>query len=401
MSKSKLTRALAIVVGNVIVFALMFVGSAMLIRADDPPNGCRIDPAGNLICQGTAIATAVPTRVITIPAGTPRPTQPRPTRPPTETPPPGTYYMWRYCIPDSVSPIGYWHAKYICDQATRQCYPGVISLIVAYNCATPTPMTIKVNPLPCPAQFTQNGITCLIGWVRRAEARIPPVPITYSPYPRGIVNDKMEFSAPGLIVQDWACTSPPVDNWNPRSWGYDEDYRNLIFCIRWRQIAWPDPAPDPAPAWIRYVWDERAWGQPKEDASRQQVTEHHYVTSSAQKSENGPGNPIGTFSLPAYQVQAHSYWVIDWRMTWEHAFRWTECRRSSNPKDVCDGQSGYESIPRVEWRPESDDGTADLRNYGAPHFYADSTLVRIPDGRVLDILPVPVIEVQGVIGNSP
>jgi hypothetical protein len=141
------------------------------------------------------------------------------------------------------------------------------------------------------------------------------------------------------------------------------------------------------------VWDERSWGQPKEDASRSQLTEHTYVTSSAQKPENGPGN------LPAYQVQAHSYWVIDWRMTWEHAFRWTDCRRTGNRTDFCDGRSGYEVVNHVEWQAESDDGTADLRNYGAPHFYADSTLIRTPDGRTMDILPVPVIEVQGVIGN--
>jgi hypothetical protein len=386
-------RIVLIVAAAFVLVCLLCFCGVTLIRADDPPPGCRIDPSGSIVCQGTAIVTAVPTRVITVPPGTPRPTQPRPTRPPTETPPPGTFYRWRYCVPDAVSPTGYWHVKYICDQQTGQCYPGAISVIAAYNCGTPTPTTIKVNPLPCPAGFTQTGVWCIIGWVRRAEAQIPPVPISYRPYPRGIVTDRMEFTAGNLIVQDWACTSPQVDNWNPRTWGYDEDYRNLYFCIRWRQIAWPNPSPDPAPAWIRYVWDERGWGQPKEDASRSQLTEHTYVTSSAQKPENGPGN------LPAYQVQAHSFWVIDWRMTWEHAFRWTDCRRTGNKTDFCDGRSGYKTVNHVEWQAESDDGTADLRNYGAPHFYADSTLIRTPDGRTMDVLPVPVIEVQGVIGN--
>lgn len=389
----RFSRVSIALIAVVLVFGLLCFGGATLTRADDPPPGCRIDPSGALICQGTAIVTAVPTRVITIQPGTLIPTAPRPTRPPTETPPPGWFYRWRYCIPDSASPTGYWHAKYLCDQATGQCHPTAVSLIAAYNCATPTPITIKVNPLPCPAGFTQQGVWCIIGWVRRAEAQIPPVPITYRPYPRGLVNNKIEFTAPGLIVQEWVCTSPQVDNWNPRTWGYDEDYRNLYFCIRWRQIAWPNPAPDPAPAWIRYVWDERAWGQPQEDASRSPLTEHTYVTSSAHKPENGPGN------LPAYQVRAHSYWVIDWRMTWERAFRWTDCRRTGNRNDICDGQRGYQVVQHVEWRAESDDGTADLRNYGAPHFYADSTLVRTPDGRVLNVLPVPVIEVQGVIGN--
>ena len=357
--------------------------------AQAEPGKCHLDPSGNLICEGTAVATAQPTRAVTLPPGTPRPTlPPRPTRTPT---PWGLYTLWTFCVANPSSPTGFVNLRYACNQITKQC--ALVQVVTASNCSTPTPTGIKVNPLPCPAGFTQTGIWCLIGWTRRAEARIPPVPITYKPYPRGIVHDKMEFTAPGLIVQGWACTSPPVDNWNPHSWGYDEDYRNLVFCIRWRQIAWPDPAPDPAPAWIRYVWDERAWGQPQEDVSRQQMTEHVYVTSSAQKPENGAGN------LPAYQVQAHSYWVIDWRMTWEHAFRWTDCRRTRDNNDICDGQRGYETVQHVEWRPESDDGTADLRRYGAPHFYADSTLVQTPDGRLMNILPVPVIEVQGVIGN--
>ncbi len=387
--RARFNRVRVLTVTSGLLLAALFLVDIGVSSADEPPNGCRIDPVGNLICQGTAVATVMP------PRGTPGPTRPVPTRPPTETPPPGTYYMWRYCIPDSASPTGFWHAKYICDSVTRQCSPDLITLIAAYNCGTPTPTTIKVNPLPCPAQFTQSGISCLIGWVRRAEVRIPPVPISYRPYPRGIVNDKIEFTAPGLVVQDWACTSPQVDNWNPRSWDYDEDYRNLVFCIRWRQIAAPDPSPDPAPAWIRYVWDERDWGQPKEDMSRQQMTEHLYVTSSAQKPENGPSN------LPAYQVEVHSFWVIDWRMTWEHAYRWTECQRTRSNADVCEGQRGFRSIQRVEWQGESDDGTADLRRYGAPHFHADSKLVRTPEGRVLEVLPVPVIEVQGVIGNPP
>jgi len=380
--------AFTIVIAMVLICLLCF-GGATLIRADDPPPGCRIDPSGSIVCQGTAVVTAVPTRVVTLPPGTPRPTQPpQPTRTPT---PWGLYTLWKYCVPDGSSPSGFINIKYSCNQYTKQC--TVVQVVNASNCGTPTPTTIKVNPLPCPAGFTQTGVWCIIGWVRRAEAHIPPVPISYRPYPRGIVNDRMEFTAGNLIVQDWACTSPQVDNWNPRNWGYDEDYRNLYFCIRWRQIAWPNPSSDPAPAWIRYVWDERSWGQPKEDASRTQLTEHTYVTSSAQKPENGLGN------LPSYQVQAHSYWVIDWRMTWEHAIRWSDCKRTNDKNDFCDGRSGYETVNHVEWQAESDDGTADLRNYGAPHFYADSTLIRTPDGRTMDVLPIPVIEVQGVIGN--
>jgi hypothetical protein len=377
--------AIAAIVLGLAVLAISTFGST----ASAEPGNCHLDPDGNLICEGTSVITTVPSRIMTSPPGTPRPTSPpRPTRTPT---PWALYTLWRYCVSDGSSPTGLVNLRYLCNQVTKQC--TLVQATTATNCATPVPTSIKVNPLPCPAGFTQAGIWCQIAWVRRAEARIPPVPMTYKPYPRGIVADRMEFTAPGLIVQNWACTSPQVDNWNPHSWGHDEDYRNLVFCMRWRQIAWPDPSPDPAPAWIRYVWDERSWGQPQEDASRQQVTQHTYVTSSAQKPENGPGN------LPAYQVQTYSYWVIDWKETWEHAFRWTECRRTGNNGDVCDGQRGYASERHIEWRPESDDGTADLRKYGAAHFYADSTLIQTPDGRVLNVLPVPVIEVQGVLGN--
>ena len=387
---NQLNRRVLREIGLVILLAFLFAIPLVSSTVSAEPGNCHLDPSGNLVCEGTAVATAVPSRVITSVPGTPRPTSPpRPTRTPT---PWGLYTLWHYCAADSTSPSGYVHLRYSCNQITKQC--TLVQVVTAYDCGTPTPTTIKVKPLPCPGAGFADGVAgCIIGWVRRAETRIPPVPISYKPYPRGIVTDPMEFTAPALIVQNWACTSPQVDNWNPHSWGYDEDYRNLVFCIRWRQVAWPDPSPDPAPAWIRYVWDERNWGQPQEDASRKQVTQHTYVTSSAQKLENGPSN------LPAYQVQAHSYWVIDWKETWEHAYRWTECRRTGNKNDRCDGQSGYAPEQHVEWRPEGDDGTADLRNYGAAHFYADSTLLQIPDSRVLNVLPVPVIEVQGVIGN--
>ncbi len=380
-----LNRMVVACLMGLVVLALLFLGGT----AAAEPGNCHLDPSGNLICEGTSVATAVPSRVITTLPGTPRPTSPpRPTRTPT---PWGLYTLWRYCAADSASPTGYVHLRYSCNRVTKQC--TLIQVVTANDCETPTPTTLKVKPLPCPAGFAQAGLWCLIGWARRAEARIPPVPITYKPYPRGIVADPLDFTAPALVVQNWACTAPQVDNWNPRSWGYDEDYRNLYFCIRWRQIAWPDPSPDPAPAWIRYVWDERSWGQPQEEASKRPVTQHTYVTSSAQKPQNGPGN------LPAYQVQAHSYWVIDWKESWEHAYRWTECRETGNKNDRCDGQRGYVPEKHVEWRPEGDDGTADLRNYGGTHFYAESTLVQTPDNRLLNVLPVPVIEVQGVIGN--
>jgi len=188
-----------------------------------------------------------------------------------------------------------------------------------------------------------------------------------------------------------------VNNWNPQTWTYDEDYRNLVFCIRWRQVRNPDPPPDPAPAWIRYVWDERAWGR-AEDYSYEPETPHVYVTSSWGKPENGMSLD-GSPNLPAYQVQVHSFWVLDWKETWEHRVRWTDCKWTGDPDDSCEGQKKYATQQHERWDPGNDDGTTDLRRYGAAHFYVDSTKVRTPDGRVMNVLPVPVIEVQGVIGN--
>jgi hypothetical protein len=231
-------------------------------------------------------------------------------------------------------------------------------------------------------------------WSRYVEARIPPLPVAYLPYPRGIVYDRMQFSVGALITQAWNC-SDPVDAWSPSPWAYDEDYRNLVLCLRWRQVKNPEPASDPAPGWIRWVWDERAWGDPKETVSRVGSAEHTYVTSSAQKPENGPNG-----NLPSYQVQVHSYWVVDWRMTWEKRFRWYTCE-AGNAGDSCDGVGGRRAVIHERWDPGSDAGTADLRGYGQPHFYADSTKIILPDGRTTRILPVPVIEVQGVIGAPP
>ena len=377
-----------------LVFTITLVAGSLFVPgrpAQAQPRGCRIDPSGILICEGTQIVTAVPTRAVTVAPSARPPTQaPRPTATPPPPTPIGYQSFWRYCVTNSSSSTGFVNLNIVCPpQGTGNCH--VVRTVNASHCA---PTTIRPKPLPCPnVAFTLTSIGCVIGWVRTASAHIPPVPITYLPYPRGLVALPIEFMAPGLITQNWVCSSPPVDNWSPRRWAYDEDYRNLYFCLRWRQVRSPNPSPDPAPAWIRYVWDERAWGNPPETLSQQATAEHSYVTSSANKPANGPNG------LPAYQVQAHSYWIIDWRETWEHAIRITECKWTGDKDDNCDGQNKYAAKTRTEWQPESDEGTADLRRYGAPHFYADSTLIQTADGRSLNVLPVPVIEIQGVIGN--
>ena len=137
---------------------------------------------------------------------------------------------------------------------------------------------------------------------------------------------------------------------------------------------------------MNWIWDERSWNGPASTLSQEQEANHTYITSSAQKPLNGIG------SLPGYQVEAHTWWIAEWKMSWEHA----QCV-AAQPTDTCDGQTSYRKV----WNGDGQAGTVDLRQppINNSTFYAESTLVRVPDGRVMNVLPVPVIEVQGVIGK--
>ncbi len=256
-------------------------------------------------------------------------------------------------------------------------------------CAATPPPTPSTSQLPCAdVNFTQTGIQCTVAWSTEVSATIPPVSASYKPFPRGIVYDPMHFTLGNLVTQDWQC-SPAIDGWDPINWVPSPDYRNLVFCLRWREVKNPEPAQDPAPGWVYWIWDERPWGAPPSTLSQLPAADHTYVTSSAEKPANGVGN------LPAYQVQVHTFWVVDWKETWEHAIH--SCFYTGNSQDVCQGQTGY--AQDTEWNRGGRNGTADLRAYGNPHFWADSTLIRMSWGAELDVLPVPVIEVQGVIQN--
>ncbi|MBI3913110.1 MAG: hypothetical protein HY327_02770 [Chloroflexi bacterium] len=314
--------------------------------------------------------------------------------------PAGPRFYWRYCVPFGV--VG-GMTRILADMLYQEDpESGIVTVI---QIVQPSPSCkaaanqpgVKAKPLPCPEidfALADQSIACSESWLRQARAVVPPVPITYTPYPRGIVTDKIIFSGPAaLITQNWNC-SQSVNGWDPIAWTGSTEHRNFVFCLRWRQVKHPDPAPDPAPAWFYYDWDERAWGEPKWSLDFKGTQDHTYVTASAQKVENGPSN------LPAYQVQVHSYWILDWRSDWEYREFHTICARSGDPKDTCDGKNGW-SVERIEehWHPASDDGTADLRRYGNPNFFLTSRKVRVPDGRAMTVLPVPVIEVQGVIQN--
>jgi hypothetical protein len=335
----------------------------------------------------TPIAATLPAALKTVvgqgtavPAGATR--TPRPTATPL---PDGWEQRHMYCVPDNACATGFHHSAWLIDPDG---YIQDFHTYCAAGCGKQTPSPVNPKPPQCPPGFTTVGTYCSIEWARSVEVSVPPVPIDYNPFPRGIVNDAMSFSAPPLITQAWAC-SPAVNNWDPTIWSASDDYRNYIYCLRWRQVANPDPSPDPAPAWLTYVWDER--NDPgASTGTNTAVGQHTYQTSSSGKPTNGPGN------APSYQVVIHSYWVLDWKSSWEK--RHFYCVPSGNKFDNCGGDE-YSS-QAVEWLPGSDGGTMDLSAYGQPHFYFDSTLIQhnLSGAAVTDhVLPVAVIEVQGVI----
>jgi hypothetical protein len=153
---------------------------------------------------------------------------------------------------------------------------------------------------------------------------------------------------------------------------------------------------DPAPAWADWLWDERSWGNPKQSSSAGPIIAHTYETSSAddekgygyeRKPHNGPDN------RPSYQVRVTTYWVVDWYMRWKER----RCRADpdENPNNVCKGQSEM-----IEYWIDRQIGPhgLDLRSpgIGNDHYWTSSNSILTPDGRKMDVLPVPVIEVQGV-----
>jgi hypothetical protein len=283
----------------------------------------------------------------------------------------------------------------------------VMILSCAGNCKTPVPPRV-IPPTACTSfQFTGAALSCNLNWMAVAQSAIPPVPVSYSPYPRGLNNDQMTFFASGLITQGWQCSQPPIDGWDPQSWSPNPNMRQFQFCLRWKQVAYPGPdesrnspfgAYDPAPGWAAWDWDERPWGNPKGDISRIPLISHTYVTSSAddtngygyqRKPHNGPGD------LPSYQVRVTTYWMVQYMLQWQYK----TCVASSNPADTCNGESG-----KVEDWLNATKGPfgIDLRMPGInnAHFWTTSSSIIIPDGRKMNVLPVPVIEVQGVQPNK-
>lgn len=383
------------------LFAFLAIVFAASAQGNCPP-GCtcyRIDNQFIIECSGNATSVPPTSEATDEPNETSQPGETgEPNQTPNTTPqataqatPGGGNYLTATCTvfaPGSYGmncPGNLYDVVYACGPGFSFCW--FVSASCA-SCVVPTAMpTQNANPLPCAdVNFTRDGIQCTIGWDRRVVAKIPPIVVSYAPFPRGIVYDAMQFTLPSLVTQGWQC-SDPLHGWDPLAWAPSGDFRQLVFCLRWRQVKRPDPIIDPAPAWAEWYWDEREWGNPKSNLNQRREAVHTYVTSSAEKPANGFND------LPSYQVRVRTFWVVEWKENWER--RTEECVFTGNPADVCNGQTSVRK--QTEWEAEGRGGTVDLRYYGSPHFWTDSTLVKTPWGTTLDVLPVPVIEVQGVI----
>lgn len=386
-----------VVLGSLLMALL--AASSVRAQGGNCPPGCECHRVDNqFIVECSAKSTSVPpTDAPTQPPGGGNTPEPRdtpnltPQATPRGTPGSSGNYITASCQPFPPGSYGMncpgnmYDVVYACGPDFSFCWFVSVN---CSNCVKPTAMpTRSVEQLPCAdVNYSQGGIQCTIGWDRRVVARIPPVPVNYSPFPRGIVYDPLGFKLPPLIVQSWQC-SDPLDGWDPIAWGPDSNFRQLQFCLRWRQVARPEPDQDPAPGWAEWYWDERPWGNPKSDLSQRPDASHTYVTSSAEKPTNGLDK------RPAYQIAVRTFWVVEWKETWER--RTENCVFTGNPADFCNGQPS--AIKQVRWVAEGRDGVVDLRYYGGAHFWATSSLIQAPWGVTTSVLPVPVIEVQGVI----
>ena len=307
---------------------------------------------------------------------------------------------------------------------------------------TPTP-EYDDNPLHClegPESFVPGD-----GWVEyrigedwcgltmEATAHARPVEVSFNPGPRSLVNMETTFYADtNLEPNDWAM-SGAVDDWDPEAWEeqkskwikmdtacpgenteFSPAYKNFRIGVRLQRVT-PEsnyfPLKERVPCWTAWDWDERDWGSPKTSCADQSigpVVEHTYLTSSAGKPQNGMGLD-GVANLPAYQVGVESYWVAHWRWEWDalECKGHTTCTYRKCKGDDAEGHcTGWEDVvahpcAQVGWTHHVKQGAIDLSEppCSNPTWFLKSHLIRTPDDRVGNALPVPIIEVQGVIEN--
>ncbi|MBU0495604.1 MAG: hypothetical protein KKB13_27465 [Chloroflexi bacterium] len=449
-------RRAALLIGLSLVAVLVVLGlgtQAARPAAAAPPAAPQFDPCGgcpasyecrlvwqNGVSTWTCVWVGQSTPVPTNPPGPtppPGPTQPPgPTAPPGPTPPPGTPGPTTPAA--TPTPCDYWTEIISCVWGA--CSPGQgIDVRVYYDCqtgliiaheelpchdcfGTPTPTVSRptvVPPTPiCMPVYSGGSVSFDPACIAQVQAAIPCVRVTREPYPRGLVSVPMQFTLGGPDQAEmWSNPLPEgVPPGTVSCMGQSHArYRDYQLGLKWVRIgsaAWgatglPGPQPG-APYW---TFDERSWN-PGGSASGETVM-HRYETSSWGKPTNGPAG------LPAYQVSLSTYWGLFWAVQYDE---WQcvagedrcvprnpdgTCRGQATAYqpwcgDLCPNQSGNARwvCTACDWVHQFDGWhLIDLRPYGSPNWYDTSQKVALPQQGVgcANVIPVPVIEAQGVI----
>jgi hypothetical protein len=281
---------------------------------------------------------------------------------------------------------------------------------------------------------------CYKQFTLSATAPAPAVQVLYNPAPRSMVNLATEFRADRDLMPGDYVWSGTVDDFDPDAWHSTDapwrkevkagggcpfprttvqkrhHYQDFRIAVRLQRVGPDAEIDDPPPCWVRWDWDEREWGEPKStcsDAGSGPVAAHTWLTSSFGRPANGM-SLSGVADLPAYQVGVETYWVPQARWEWEHweCTEWQECTYETEHDCNCEGEGPERHCDTCEEKHtdrvcaqvgvvrEHREFMPDLRDpewCGLDHMYLAGHTVRTPDGRVLTALPVPVIEVQGVI----
>jgi hypothetical protein len=296
---------------------------------------------------------------------------------------------------------------------------------------TPEPPPNVVEP-PCPVTPIGGGMGVWCGnYQIDVDAVVPPHLVVRNPWPRGLVTVPNQFSIlpdpqysePGGAGGEWSEKGAEHDT--GRDGSHENQIANYQMGLRWRRI-------DELPVW---TFDERPWNIGRDygngtcSNSAQGVdVSHAYETASSDISNPGSGGDAddkprngpsltGEWNLPAYQVVVGTHWALDWAQQWD---QWEKvgtidrcCHVDGGCKDKdydgCkfdwDGWSTH-SEDVYEWVHHFDGWyTVDLTNWGEPNWYYTSYSVRssgdgVNWGPVLDVVPVPVIEVQSVIQDG-
>jgi len=401
-------------------------------------------PPDTPVPPGPTPGSVTPLPTLPTPGGTPAPPVPTATPPPPtptpeegECPPP---YWTTSCA--VWQPCGVWgayfHIVYVYEGPMRGCVPYVTDFRCCPALPTSTP---AFTPTP-PRGFEGRTVRVEeegMAWRLVASASLPLPPVWREPYPRWMVNltGTLELPVPPL-VGPWQWANGTVDGWDPVRWDrggercylfreeglrcQDPGWRRYTFRIRFRQVGPGEPL-SPSPSfWYRVSWDERPWHAAKRGSGG---TFHHRVSHSYGASSWGrPGHPFYDPALgevvryPSYQVGIESNWVLEKEQLWEswdcveEEHGCVECGPDEEcPGEECHGllcEPGYRCqgwCARAEWRGHSS-GVMLIpasRIGGSPYClvrgdFWTCTIVRdARSGSWGRWLPIPVVEVQGVI----